>query len=93
MNSIDVIKKPIITEKSTKLVEAKKYTFSVAKEATKEDVKKAVEELFKVHVTDVNMMNTLPRKKRVGRYSGYTSALQKAIVTLADGDKIDLYTK
>jgi len=93
MNSYDVIKKPIITEKTTKLVESRKYTFSVAREATKEDVKKAVEELFKVHVLDVNMINTLPKKKRVGRYTGLTSALQKAIITLADGDKIDLYTK
>ena len=82
MNSYDVVKRPIITEKSMKLVEKGKYTFEVAKEATKTDVKTAIEELFKVHVIDVNVVNCLPKAKRVGRYSGYLPAVSKAIVTL-----------
>jgi len=93
MNSYDIIKSPIITEKSMKLVEKGKYTFSVAKNATKIDVKKAIEEIFNVHVEDVNMINCLPRKKRVGRYTGYLPAVQKAVVTLAKGDKIEIYAK
>ncbi len=93
MNSYEIIKKPIITEKSMKLVEKGKYTFEVSKKATKIDVKKAIEEIFKVHVTDVNMINTLPKSKRVGRYTGFLPAQQKAVVTLAEGDKIDIYAK
>ena len=93
MNSYEIVKKPIITEKSMKLVEKRKYTFEVVKTATKEDVKKAIEEIFKVHVTDVNMINCLPKRKRVGKYTGYLPAVQKAVVTLAEGDKIDIYAK
>ena len=93
MNSYDCVKKPIITEKSMKLVEQGKYTFEVAKDATKVDVKKAIEEIFNVHVTHVNMVNCLPKKKRVGRYTGYLPAVQKAVVTLAKGDKIEIYAK
>ena len=93
MNSYEVLKQPIITEKSTKLSENGKYTFDCAKGATKIDVKKAVEEIFNVHVVKVNVIKCLPKKKRVGRYTGYAPALNKAVVTLAKGEKIDIYAK
>ena len=93
MNSYDVVKKPIITEKSMKLVEKGQYTFEVAKNANKADVKKAIEEIFKVRVESVNMINCLPKAKRVGKYSGYLPAVHKAVVKLAEGDKIEIYAK
>ena len=93
MNSYEIIKKPIITEKSMKLVEQRKYTFDVDKKASKTDVKKAIEEIFQVHVIDVNMINTPKKSKRVGRYTGFLPAQQKAVVTLAEGDKIEIYAK
>lgn len=93
MNSYEIIKKPLITEKSMKLVEAGKYSFSVDLKATKEDVRKAIEEIFNVHVTKVNMSNSLPKDKRMGRYVGKVSAVQKAVVTLAKGEKIEIFAK
>ena len=82
MNSYDVVKKPIITEKSMKLVEKGQYTFEVSRKATKSDVKKAVEEIFKVKVISVNTLNVLPKRKRVGRYEGFAPAYKKAIVKI-----------
>ena len=87
----DVIRKPIITEKTSQLVEEGKYTFEVKQGANKVEVKKAVEELFKVDVTAVNMMNTQRKKRRVGKYEGLRPAVQKAIVTLAEGQKLEAF--
>ena len=87
----DIIVRPLITEKTMKLVEEGKYTFEVKQGSNKVEVKKAVEELFKVEVTAVNMMNTLRKKRRVGKYEGLRPAVQKAIVTLADGQKLDVF--
>ena len=87
----DVIRKPVITEKSSQLIEEGKYTFEVKQGSNKVEVKKAVEELFKVEVTAVNMMNTLRKKRRVGKYEGLRPAVQKAIVTLAEGQKLDVF--
>ena len=87
----DILVRPLITEKTMKLVEEGKYTFEVKQGANKVEVKKAVEELFKVEVTAVNMMNTLRKKRRVGKYEGLRPAVQKAIVTLADGQKLDVF--
>ena len=89
----DILKAPIITEQSTKLIEGfNKYTFKVAKTANKVEIKKAVEEIFKVDVISVNTVNMKPKKKRVGKYEGYTQAYKKAIVQLAEGQKIDAFT-
>ena len=77
----DILVRPLITEKTMKLVEEGKYTFEVKQGSNKVEVKKAVEELFKVEVTAVNMMNTLRKKRRVGKYEGLRPAVQKAIVT------------
>lgn len=87
----DILVRPLITEKSMKLVEEGKYTFEVKQGSNKVEVKKAVEELFKVEVTAVNMVNTLRKKRRVGKYEGLRPAVQKAIVTLADGQKLDVF--
>ena len=87
----DILVRPLITEKTMKLVEEGKYTFEVKQGSNKVEVKKAVEELFKVEVTAVNMMNTLRKKRRVGKYEGLRPAVQKVIVTLADGQKLDVF--
>ena len=87
----DILVRPLITEKTMKLVEEGKYTFEVKQGANKVEVKKAVEELFKVDVTAVNMMNTQRKKRRVGKYEGLRPAVQKAIVTLAKGQKLDVF--
>ena len=87
----DILARPLITEKTMKLVEEGKYTFEVKQGSNKVEVKKAVEELFKVEVTAVNMMNTLRKKRRVGKYEGLRPAVQKAIVTLAEGQKLDVF--
>ena len=87
----DILVRPLITEKTMKLVEEGKYTFEVKQGSNKVEVKKAVEELFKVEVTAVNMMNTLRKRRRVGKYEGLRPAVQKAIVTLAKGQKLDVF--
>ena len=78
----EILVRPLITEKSMKLVDEGQYTF---------EVKKAVEELFKVDVTAINMMNTQRKRRRVGKYEGLRPAVQKAIVTLAEGQKLDVF--
>ncbi|MFH5881609.1 MAG: 50S ribosomal protein L23 [Candidatus Izemoplasmataceae bacterium] len=93
MLASEIIKRPIITEKSMLLVEnLNKYTFSVDKRANKIQIKKAVEELFEVKVLAVNIINTTPKKKRVGQHQGYKAELTKAIVTLAKEDKIEIFS-
>lgn len=83
----DVILKPVISEKSMADAESKKYTFKVAVDANKTEVKHALEEIFGVQITKVNIMNVKGKKKRMGRTVGMTSASRKAIVTLAKGSK------
>ena len=92
MLASEIIKKPIITEKSMLMAEEQnKYTFSVDTRANKIQIKKAIEELFKVKVVKVHKINTTPKKKRVGQYQGFKPQLTKAIVTLAEGDKIEIF--
>ncbi len=92
MLASEIIKRPIITEKSMLLVEQQnQYTFSVDKRANKIQIKEAIEELFKVKVTRVNKINSIPKKKRVGQHSGFKPAVTKAIVTLAEGSKIEIF--
>ena len=86
----DIILKPVITERSMDglaLEENKKYTFKVAKDANKIEIKQAVEKLFDVKVAKVNTMNCRGRVKRVGRFVGKTPDWKKAIVTLQNGPK------
>ena len=84
----DIIIRPIITEASMDALAERKYTFKVAKNANKIEIKKAVEQLFKdVKVEKVNTMNVRGRKKRMGRNEGYTTAWKKAIVTITPDSK------
>ena len=83
----DIIKRPIVTEQSMMLATEKKYTFEVAKNATKVDVARAVEELFGVKVAKVNTLNVRGHFRRQGRSEGYTSAWKKAVVTLTEDSK------
>jgi large subunit ribosomal protein L23 len=89
----DILKAPIITEQSTKLIESQnRYTFKVDRKANKVEIKKAVEAIFKVNVLKVNTVNVLPKFKRMGKHEGYKSAYKKAVVKLAEGQKIDAFT-
>lgn len=83
----DIIIRPIITEKSMNLMGDKKYTFEVAKDANKIEIKKAVEELFGVKVEKVYTMNIRGKKRRVGRYEGKKPDWKKAIVKLTPDSK------
>ena len=92
MNKWEIIKGPIITEKSNDLLEKEnKYTFKVALEANKVEIKQAIEAIYKVKVVDIATVRVLPKKRRVGKYEGYRSAYKKAIVKLAENDKIDAF--
>jgi large subunit ribosomal protein L23 len=87
-----VIKRPIITEKSTiARDEENKYFFEVDRSANKIEIANAVEKLFKVKVLNVSTMNMLGKKKRMGRVAGKKRDWKKAIVTLAAGDRIEVY--
>ncbi|GFH42925.1 50S ribosomal protein L23 [Lactococcus hodotermopsidis] len=93
MSLYDVIKKPIITESSMLAMDEKKYTFEVDGRAHKLLIKQAVEAAFEgVKVASVNTINVKPKAKRVGRYTGYTNRVKKAIVTLtADSKNIEIF--
>ena len=86
----DIIIAPVITEKSMANRQNNVYTFKVVKDATKTDIKRAVEEAFQVSVKSVNTLNTKSKRRRVGRYSGRTKTFKKAIVTLAEGSSIEI---
>ena len=88
----DIIIKPIITEASMDMLDAKKYVFKGQSRATKADIAHAVEEMFKVKVEDVNTINMKKKPKRMGVHAGYTSDWKKAIVTLtADSKTIEFF--
>ncbi|MBI1682639.1 MULTISPECIES: 50S ribosomal protein L23 [Caulobacter] len=88
----DTILSPVITEKSTLLSELNKVVFKVAADATKDEIAAAVEELFKVKVTKVNTLVTKGKTKRFRGIVGRRSDVKKAIVTLAEGQSIDITT-
>ena len=91
-SAYDVIIKPVITEQSMDVAAEKKYTFKVATDANKTQVKLAIEEIFGVEVKKVNIMNYDGKVKRMGRTQGKTAAYKKAIVTLTDNSKeIELF--
>ena len=83
----DIILAPVISEASMDMLESKKYVFKVHSDATKPEIAKAVEELFKVQVADVNTINMKRKPKRMGYHFGYTSEWKKAIVTLKPDSK------
>lgn len=92
MEARDVILRPVVTESSMADLDDKRYTFDVNVQATKTQVKKAIQEIFDVKVVKVNVMNVKGKLKRQGRYAGYTKKRRKAIVTLSsDSNEIKLF--
>jgi large subunit ribosomal protein L23 len=86
-NPRDIIKRPVISERTSDLMANLTYVFEVDKRANKTEIKHAVEQIFKVKVTNVNTMVVPAKPKRYGRYSGYTSEWKKAFVTLSQDSK------
>jgi large subunit ribosomal protein L23 len=84
-----IIIRPILTEKALKLREYNQYVFEVKKDANKIDIKRAVEELFKVKVEKVRTINVRGKPRRMGLFEGRTSSWKKAIVTLKEGERIE----
>lgn len=88
----DIIRSPVITEKSTAATEQDKVIFTVARDATKPQIKEAVEALFRVKVTAVNTLNRKGKLKRFRNIMGRQNDTKRAIVTLAEGQQIDVTT-
>lgn len=91
MHLYEVLRRPLITEKSTDLQTQNKYAFEIANKASKPLVKEAVEKAFKVKVTGVNVITVPGKTRRVGRRQVQTRSWKKAIVTLQLGDKIEFF--
>jgi large subunit ribosomal protein L23 len=91
MHAHDVIIRPVVSEKSYDLMEQNRYTFEVAKDAKKEQIAQAVAEVFGVTVVKVNTMNVSGKPRRLRYNKGLSRSWKKAIVTVKDGDAIDLY--
>jgi large subunit ribosomal protein L23 len=91
MNAFEVIIRPLVTEKSTFLQEQGKYVFEVNEKATRSQVRDAVQQAFKVTVTNVNIVNLPGKMKRFGMRISLTPGKKKAVVTLKQGDKITIF--
>ena len=91
MDARDILIRPLITEKSTQLMEEGKYVFVVAKKANKIEIAKAVAEVFNVKVANVNTVNVSGKLKRMGRFVGKRSDYKKAIVQLVPGETIEFF--
>lgn len=83
----DLVRRPIVTEKATILMEQNKYTFEVAPKADKDEIKAAIESLFDVKVVKINTTNPPRKKRRVGKFVGFKPHYKRAIVTVAPGDE------
>jgi large subunit ribosomal protein L23 len=91
MHPFQVLRRPLITEKSTLLQEQGKYAFEIAARASKHQVKEAVEKAFKVNVIGVNVITVPGKSKRIGRRFVKSSPWKKAVVTLGEGQKIEFF--
>ncbi|MFC2018918.1 50S ribosomal protein L23 [Chloroflexota bacterium] len=91
MHPFEVLRRPVITESNTALQAFGKYAFEVASGANKNQIRQAVEKAFKVTVTGVNVMTIHGKSRRVGKRVVTTAPWKKAIVTLKEGDKIELF--
>jgi large subunit ribosomal protein L23 len=87
----DIIVRPIITEKSNRMMEHNKYSFEVLPQANKIEIREAVEDVFKVKVLKVNTIKVRSKPKRLGAFLGRTRSWKKAIVTLAPGERIEFF--
>jgi large subunit ribosomal protein L23 len=92
LSNSQIIKYPIITDKATRLLENNQYSFVVDRYSDKLMIKTAIEYLFNVKVIKVNTCRLPRKKKRVGKYIGWKPQYKKAIVTLSEGDVINLFT-
>jgi large subunit ribosomal protein L23 len=90
-NPRDIIFRPVITEKSTGAMQDNKYTFMVDLKANKVEIRQAIEAIFKVKVAGVNTVRVLGKTKRMGRNIGKRPDYKKAIVTLAEGQRIEFF--
>lgn len=90
-NPYEVLIKPVVTERSTGLMEQNKYTFKVDPKANKIEIKNAVEKIFKVDVVSVTTMSVPGKLKRQGKTQGYTPDWKKAIVTLKAGQRLPIF--
>lgn len=90
MTNPDIIIAPVVTEKSAMNAQNGIYTFKVDKRATKTQIKKTIEAQFGVHVVKINTLVTKPKDRRVGKYTGKTKVYKKAIVSLKDGETIEM---
>jgi large subunit ribosomal protein L23 len=84
---VDLVRRPIVTEKATILMEQNKYTFEVSPKASKTEIKAAIQDLFNVKIVKVNTANPPRKKRRVGKFVGYRPQYKRAIVTVAPGDE------
>jgi large subunit ribosomal protein L23 len=84
---------PHITEKATNLAEKNRYVFRIWQKANKNEIKKAIEDLYKVNVIDVKIINVPPKERRLGRISGWKKGFKKAIVKIKGGQKIEVMPK
>lgn len=87
----DLVRRPLVTEKATLLLENNQYTFEVAPRATKPQIKAAIEALFEVKVVQVNTQKPPRKQRRLGRFVGHRPHYKRAVVTLAEGDSITLF--
>jgi large subunit ribosomal protein L23 len=90
-NPREIIVRPVVTERSTTLGENDAFTFIVAEDANKIEIRRAVEQMFDVKVRSVNTMRYRGKARRVGRNTGRRASFKKAIVTLVEGERIDVY--
>ena len=93
LSNSEIIKYPIVTDKATRLLENNKYSFIVNPKSDKFSIKLAIEELFGVTVLKINTSNLPKKRKRMGKYIGWKPQFKKAIVTLSQGDTINLFTE
>lgn len=91
MNAYEILRRPVITEKSTFLGEQGQYIFEVARDANKIEIKRAVEEVFRVHVRAVNIIHVAGKMRRFGRTQGRSASWKKAVISLQQGDRIELF--
>jgi len=84
-----IVEKPIVTEKAVNLSKGNKYVFRVFPKTNKIEVKKAIEKLYEVKVKDIRIINTVPKKRQVGRFEGWRPGFKKAIITLEKGYRIE----
>ena len=91
MHITEVIKKPILTEKTYKGISEGYYTFEVSRFANKTQIKKTFEKIFEVKVEKVNILNYDPKQKTMGKFKGVTKYTKRAVIKLSPGEKLDLF--